>query len=352
MTTSPLARAARRTGYGLAALLLLAAIAHTVLWWQGTRLLEQEAARWIAAREAEGMAVRHGPPVRGGWPFAARLSLPDAAASGVLQVERQGSVPVSFRTPAIVLEVALGAPRTLVIEVASPFRIAAPGFDATGEARLLRIQAPLVQQGRQAPDLIAQGLVIATAGDRLAAEDLTLVAVRDPAARGDQPALSLLLTANGVDLPASSQPALGARVARAVLDIHLVGMPPGRGSAQAQALAWRDAGGFVQIPRLLLDWGPLSLDADATLALDQAAQPSGEGRARMAGLPATLDRLMQAGLIDRQAAQAGRTIVAFMQRTPAGGGPPVVELPLALRNRVLSAGRLTLLQLPPIAWPP
>lgn len=72
----------------------------------------------------------------------------------------------------------------------------------------------------------------------------------------------------------------------------------------------------------------------------------------MQGLGATLDALAAVGQIPRQAAQAGRTIVAFMQRTPAGGGAPVVELPLTLSNRTLSTGRFVLLQLPPIAWPP
>lgn len=353
MGAASLTRVARNAAIGLAAVLGLAVLAHTLLWWQGCLLLAREAAGWIAAREAEGIVLRHGPPMRGGWPWAARLTLPGVSASGTIAVEGQGSVPVALSARAVVLGLELAAPRTLVISVETPFRLAAPpALDAEGEAALLRLRVPLAGEGGAAPDLLARGLVITTPRDRLGAEQLTLRLAREPAAGRGQPGLVLDLLATGVELPQSPQPVLGRRLARAALDLRVLGLPSGHGSARAQAAAWREAGGVVQVPRLVLDWGPLALDAEATLALDLGLQPGGEGRARMAGLPATLDRLAAAGLIDRQAAQAGRTLVAFMQRAPAGGGPPVVELPLALRNRTLSAGRMPLLQLPPIAWPP
>jgi hypothetical protein len=352
MSGSRLARVVRIATVSLGGLLVLAAVAHGVLWWQATGALAREAARWVEARAAEGIAVRHAPSVRGGWPWAARLTLPEVTAEGQVAVQGQGLIPLSLAARAVGIEVALMRPREALITIGSPFTISAgPEIAARGEADALELVVPLRGSADPAARLAGRALAISTGTERFAAAQIALRASRDASARGEAPVLALSLAATGVQLPDSSGAVLGNRVARAELDLQVIGEPPSFGSPHAQAVAWRDAGGFLQVPRLLLDWGPLSLAADATLALDQAVQPSGAGRARIAGLGPTLDALATAGLIPRQAAQAGRGIIAFMQRTPAGGGPPVVELPLTLQDRTLSAGRITLLRLPPILWP-
>jgi hypothetical protein len=352
MTRSRLHRFARMAAVALAGIVVLAAVGHGVVWWQATEALKREADRWVAARQAEGIVVRHGRPVRGGWPWAARLTLPAIVADGALPVQGQGMVPAKLSAAAVRLELALAEPRVLRIALDSPFTLdVGPGVTARGQAARFEIAVPLRPGPDGASTLMARGLRIDTGGQVVGADQLELRLTRDPRAQGEMPALAMTLAAAGVELPPSSGPVLGTRVARAELDMQVIGQVPGFGSPHAQAVAWRDAGGFVQIPRLLLDWGPLSLSADATLALDQAAQPSGAGRARAAGLGPTLEVLANAGVIPRQAAQAGRSVIAFMQRTPAGGGPPVVELPLTLQDRTLSAGRITLLHLPPLVLP-
>jgi len=337
------------------AMLAVAGVVHGVAWWQATEALSREVRRWIDARNAEGVTVRHAPTTRGGWPRAARLTLPEVTAEGRVQVQGQGqgSVPVQLGIRAITIEVALLRPREARVAILSPFSVAAgPEIRLRGEAESLEALVPLRGGADGDSRVVATRIVVSTDGDRFSADRLELQARRDLSARGEAPALTLALSATGVHLPASTAAPLGNRVGRAELDIQVIGHVPAFGSPRAQAIAWRDSGGFVQVPRLLLDWGPLSLAADATLALDQAVQPSGAGRARLAGLGQTLETLATAGFIPRQTAQAGRSIIAFMQRTPAGGGPPVVELPLTLQDRTLSAGRFTLLRLPPIAWPP
>ena len=353
MVNARLLRVARMAGTVAIAMLAVAGIVHGIAWWQATEALSRETGRWIAARAAEGFTVRHAAAARGGWPTKARLTLPDVVADGVVQVAGQGSMPLQLGTRAITIEIALLRPREARVAVLSPFSVSAgPEIRLSGEADSLEAVVPLSGGADAVSRVVARRIVVRTDGDRFSADRLELNARRDLSARGEAPALMLALAATGVQLPASAAAPLGNRVGRAELDVQVIGQVPGFGTPRAQAIAWRDSGGFVQVPRLLLDWGPLSLAADATLALDQAVQPSGAGRARLAGLGQTLETLATAGIIPRQTAQAGRSIIAFMQRTPAGGGPPVVELPLTLQDRTLSAGRFTLLRLPPIAWPP
>lgn len=353
-----LLRVARMAAVAVAALVLLAAIAHGILWWQATEAIAREVRNWTAARAAEGLLVRHGPASRGGWPLRARLVLPDVAASGRVAVEGQGLLPLGFAADQISIELALLRPEMVRIAIGSPFWLSAgTALSLDGEAAVLDLIVPIGRDGDAPTRLTARRIAVRMVGDRIAAdrfaaEQLDARVVRNPRATGAQPALALTLAAAGVELPAAAAAPLGERVGRAELAFEVIGQVPGAGSPQAQAHAWRDAGGYVQVPRLLLDWGPLSLSADARLALDQAAQPSGAGSARLSGLGPTLESLADAGFIPRQTAQAGRAIVALLQRAPAGGGPPVVELPLLLRDRTLSAGRFTLLRLPPIAWPP
>lgn len=351
MNATPLRRLLRMAGLALSVLLALGLAAHGFVWWRATGALRTEAARWIDARAAEGTMVRHGPPARGGWPFAATLTLP-----AVLAEARLADGIATLSADRLVLALRPADPRSLEVRLEGELALAAETAEAALAARaragLLRLDLPL---GRPAPDrpgrLAARFLVVESGADRLAAEALSVEVRRDPAASGEQPGLALAIAATGVDLPAAWRPALGPRVARAALDVQLVGRLGGFGPPRAQAIAWRDAGGFVQVPRLQLDWGPLSLAADATLALDEAVQPSGAGRARASGLVPALDTLAANGAIPRQTAQMGRGVVALMQRTPPGGGAPVVELPLVLQNRTLSAGRITLLRLPPIELP-
>nr|WP_254453354.1 DUF2125 domain-containing protein [Siccirubricoccus sp. G192] len=69
-------RLALRGLLGAALLLALLAAGHALLWrWMGSQLQDGFTA-WAETRRAQGWRVEHAPPLRGGWPFAATLTLP------------------------------------------------------------------------------------------------------------------------------------------------------------------------------------------------------------------------------------------------------------------------------------
>src|SRR4051794_7648058 len=69
-------RLLRRGLLGLAMLAALLAVGHALLWrWMGSQL-EAGFQDWAAQRRALGWRGEHAPPLRGGWPLAATLTLP------------------------------------------------------------------------------------------------------------------------------------------------------------------------------------------------------------------------------------------------------------------------------------
>ena len=126
-------------------------------------------------------------------------------------------------------------------------------------------------------------------------------------------------------------------------------IPPG---PPAEAVAgWRDDGGTVELERLVLEWGPLELEASGTLALDPAMQPIGSLTAEIRGYAETLDALVQAGAAPPRDAAIAKVVLNLLAKTPPDGGPPVLTVPLTAQDGRLFVGPVALLELPPIEWP-
>jgi hypothetical protein len=167
-----------------------------------------------------------------------------------------------------------------------------------------------------------------------------------------EPTLVLAITAEGVALPPlPATVAFGRDVQSLSVDAVLLGPPPLPGPPAIAAAAWRDAGGTIDITSLALRWGPLAGDARLVLALDAALQPTGNGTLRLTGAAEALDALAGAGLIASGAARTARAVVVLLGRPSPEGGPPRVELPVALTHGTVSLARVPLLRVAPIAWP-
>ena len=83
--TRPRRRRLRRLAAAAVAVVALATT-HAAAWIWLTGELRDGVAAWAALRRAEGWQVGHGPPARGGWPFAVALTVPDVA----LRADRLG----------------------------------------------------------------------------------------------------------------------------------------------------------------------------------------------------------------------------------------------------------------------
>jgi hypothetical protein len=142
---------------------------------------------------------------------------------------------------------------------------------------------------------------------------------------------------------------LGGDLTRAALTAKLIGTL--EAGPWPEALdRWRDAGGTIEVTRLQLLYGPLTLTADGTLALDKAEQPIGAFNARIVGASRTVDALRQRGLIEDMNSVAAKVMLGLMARKPLDGGEPVVAIPLTLQDRTLHAGPIALAVIPEIRW--
>ncbi|TCZ55957.1 DUF2125 domain-containing protein [Roseicella aquatilis] len=346
----PHRRPRRRLLLGLLLLAGLAAAGHALLWlWLAGRL-EAGFRDWAALRRAEGWQVDHAAPRRGGWPLAATLTLPDFRLAGGGATLPGG---MDWRAEAVMLRLVPPRLDRLVVEMPGRHGLRLGALELPFAAARLAATLPL--EAAALPRelrLAAERLRLDTPAGPAAARDATAEIETRSAAPGGEPAVTLRLLAGDVVLPEAGPAVrvLGRGVARAQLDLDLTGpMLPGHAPA-ARAEAWRDGGGALALRGLALRWGPLAASGDARLTLDEALQPMGAGTLRLEGAGEAVQAAAEAGLLSRGAAATVRTVLRMLSRQPADGGPAELELPLLLEDRVLTAARLPVAELPAWRW--
>ncbi len=338
----------------LAAPLLLAA-ADTLYWRLAERNLEDGFAAWLAGRGASGWTATAGQPVRGGWPLAATLTVPEVFLKG-----GNPDIPggLTWSTDRLVLRIALLRPRLLEVVSDGMQRLRlADGPEIPYRADRLHIALAL-QPGAppRSAEVTAHNLRagMPAGGDApasLTVGSLDLHLEFKTAAQAGEAALVFSLDAEAVGLPAPIARSLGPRIANLTLQGALDGPVPRTRALAERAAGWRDGGGTLEIQRLAVNWGPLDLTASATLALDEQLQPMGAGSARVVGYAETLDALATHGAISKSAATAAKAVLSLLAHTPEDGSPPDVEVPLTLQYRTLSMRQVPLVRLPELDWP-
>lgn len=326
----------RRAAWGVGGLLLL----HTALWWAAVRLLENEAANARVTLPPD-WSVSHGAPARGGWPFAARLDLPD------VHLVHQGDATIRLETLRLALDIrhptrlAIAVLGRITLETADLEPLAFTAAEAAGHVSLTR-PTNAVFRLRGLEGAMPAGLI------HIAAADLT--ARFDPTAGVEGDALTTDFTFTGADLAgilAESDRGVGTRMDRFRANFTVSG--PWRAdlaSPRAMATAWRDAGGKLTIQQLAATWARLDLDLQATITLDRALQPEGRGTLGAGGIAAMLDRMVGQGFIAPSAARTIKAVLSTMPTTPDGQ----VSVPVTLRGGAVQVARFPLLRVPPLQW--
>ncbi len=374
--------AARRALLGAvlpAAALLL--IVHGLGWLWLTAQLEEGFAAWAAARRAEGWQVAHGPPARGGWPWAASLHLPGLSLEDGLAGRPGG---LAWRAEdGVRLSLAAARPERLEVALAGRHGLRlGEGRAMPGQAGRLSLLLPVAGLRQAAAEGLpreaaveAAFLTLGTAAGPLSlrsaagslASEAATPAVTDGGAKGSaHPARRLSLALEALRLPpgladAPAIAVLGTEIREAALTVLLSGpvAAPGTGrprpatdpGALARRLAaWRDHGGALDLSALHLRWGPADLRLAARLTLDAALLPAGEGRLLLVGAREVIAAAGAAGALPPQGVAAARGLLPLLQRTPPGGGPPVIEAPIRLAGGGLAVAGFPLLRLPRPPW--
>lgn len=345
---------------GLSYALLIVALvtgADIGAWRWLTARMVGATAEWVRHAQSQGWVVEAGPGIRGGFPFAATLVLPGLRVAHATQ----GAGPIVWRAERISLRLGPLHPRQISLALEGSQRLELPGFGHLCFA---------------ADSLVLALTLHRRPGSRIILNARNLRAGWEMATAAAQPAPQIRIGRLRVSLVPRERGQDVAALKWRSDSVALYGVPPGRfaplgptidaldfdallrhpicqsASLTACALAWRDAGGRIEIPRLQLRWGTAQMVASASLALDSQLQPTGAMTAQISGFRDLADTLAQAGLITSVAAVASRAALGLLVARPAAGNAPFVEAPMTLRDRLIMLGQIPLARLPALPWRP
>lgn len=338
----------RRRGFVISCSIVcaLAGAAWVGYWLWAAAAFQAGMAEWTDHQRARGYQIAYQGPEIGGFPL--RLTARFAALEVVAPNGGR------WRGPPVTGAAALWQPFT--IDLAFPGRLRwtppaktgskAAKADVEVETAEARVKATLRTDGHldwATAELFGLSLEHAKAGT-LTAESLWagFRPLDDPGGQGAA-RISLQLEARDLVLPASAEVPLGRDVESVVLDAIVIGEIPG-GGPRAALQRWRADGGALEVKRLALVWGSLTLAADGRLTLDERLRPQGALSARVRGLAETLDRLAAARVIEPGVAVAAK----FALLALAGGGGSEVVVPITLRDGRLYLGPVPLLSISPV----
>lgn len=353
MDRKPPSRRTRR--FALIAVLAAVGLAtgHALLWRAMADQLEAGWQNWVQLRRAHGWQVDHAPPMRGGWPLAATLTVDRLRLEGAAATLPGG---VALGVQRAVLRVELPWLDRLEVALPGQQRLRLGGTEFPFTADTLTAIVPLERDTLPSTaELVAEQLRIGLAGGAVELASGRLAVRGSASATEAEAALELTLLAEGLDLPpaAPGDPLgrFGRRIATLSAELALSGPLPGGRAPATRAEAWRDGGGTLELRRLGLRWGPLGGTATATLAFDEALQPMGAGTLRLGGAAAALEALVEAGLVGRRAAVTARGVLPLLSRPSPEDGTPEIEVPLTLEDRTLSLARIPVMRFAPLEWP-
>ncbi|MBT5432312.1 MAG: DUF2125 domain-containing protein [Alphaproteobacteria bacterium] len=175
------------------------------------------------------------------------------------------------------------------------------------------------------------------------ADGLTL----DYQAVEEEPAHDVSVVINGLGLAGNVVPPFDAVIPHVSTTLRWVGDLPDQGSLAGSLEAWRLTGGVIEVTDLKLDWPPLDVAADGTLALDSLLRPIGAFRADVVGYRDLLEAMEKAGSLEPgQAVVAGTALDIMAQRQDDGRKRLAVDV--SIQNGMLSVGPIPVYPVGPV----
>ena len=302
---------------------------------------------FAASRRADGWRLEYGLPTLSGFPGRIGLDL-----GAVNLVTPTG---ISWRSDGVRLNIPGLDPLGPIVELGSTHELALGSewraiVTSTGISLRLRVDGDgdLHAFGFEAgrPTLEQSG-----AGP-LSAEHLAITYewLNPPDPGHEKPSARFTLATRGVEISLPADLPLNRRLEVVEVEGRIMGTIPETAPLSALA-AWSNAGGNVELDRLVIDWAPLSLEADGTFAFDPMLQPLIATTARIRGWNQLIGRLVTAKLMEPGAASAAEMLLAILAR-PDTQGRPTLTLAVSVQDGYLYAGQAKLFRLPPLPITP
>lgn len=338
--------------------LLLIAGALTGYWLWARQALESGIAKWRAEQIERGYDITYKGPEFAGFPFALSVTFREPRV-----VTPQGLI---WQGPPVNGEAKLWDPFTIDLRFPGLHRLILPAklakeLGSTPEPKQADVSAEeasgrvvLKSDGKVEMATVDLGVLQVTGADIETVTLQQLTARLGPLRKGNKgdggdtlDEVDLVGEALFVELPPGRGGPLGDAVARLSFDSTLIGgIPPGK---PEEALpAWRDGGGRWRFHHLIALWGPLDLQAEGRLGLDEALRPAGLFEAELKGANKIIKRLIDSGEIKPEAALAAQIAVAAMGRPDGETGETVLAAPISLRQGLLYLGPIPLFPVAPV----
>lgn len=114
--------------------------------------------------------------------------------------------------------------------------------------------------------------------------------------------------------------------------------------------AWRDAGGKIEVKDYALTKGALTSNGKGHLFLDAQLQPDLSFESEIRGYQDFIAEQQREGLIEPFPAAGAIMFLNSLSRKDPDTGESLVALTVTVKNRILSAGPIQAVELPPIVW--
>jgi hypothetical protein len=331
-------------------LLLLLTAAVVISWFWARQALETGIALWHAEQTERGYDIAYQGPDFAGFPFALSVSFREPRVTTPQGLTWQG--------PPIHGTATLWDPFTIDLRFPGLHRLRLADWSAEDDTQRQADISADEARGRvvlQSDGKVARASAdlgnLQAGGDRLEPIALQRLTARlGPLRPGDGDSLEeldLVGEVLAVQLPPGRGGLLGDQLGRLSFDSTLVGgIPPGK--PEVALPAWRDRGGRWRFHRLAAFWGPLDLQAEGRLGLDEALRPEGAFEAELKGVDRIIDRLIAASEIKPEAAFAAKLAMAAMGRPDSVTGETVLSAPITLRQGMLYLGPMPLVPIAPV----
>lgn len=324
-------------------LLVLAGVGVSGTWMWASNALRGSYETWRAERRAEGYRFQNADPAVGGFPFevTARMARPAVAAPPGWRW--QGPAAVTGRAGVLSpFTLRLTAPGTHTLVTPAGRRLTAEAEGATGRV----LFAP--GTGARSGQMTLQTVELSGLPAGPTSAEALFVALGPARRPADSPReLDFVVEADGVALPEDVRTVFGRHVDRLAARGTAVGRAP-RQLTAAELHAWRQRGGALRLDHLELAWAPLELSGGGTLTLDDRLRPKGALDVSVTGLGPALERLADAGRLDRDTVRYAKLAISALGSTDERTGKTAIDLTLSFRDGRLYLGPVMLARLSPV----
>lgn len=336
--------------WSLAGIAIASVLGYGGLWATLAVSTRSMADEWIAAQRLQGWSVSVSHPRLDGFPFWPFVLLENVAITAPLE-----NGAWSWATDRVTVHPATFDLTNLSVRAPGRHMFEAPWAGNElfyAQADLADFLIDLDRHGR-----LQRGSVLIEQGEIQDASKLPLIgasrieldlALAEPSTGPRDVFARFVGQSDDLRFAANLRP-FESTIRTARLEADLVGaVTPGR--LQEALEIWRRGGGTLEVRRILLDWPPLSLDADGTVALDEDLQPIAAFSTRITGFSDTLSALETMGAIPRGQASSAQMVLNLLAKTPRGSDRPELQVPLSVQDQRLSVGPFEVMDVPIVRW--